>query len=92
MSYQEEYSVCVNTRLLNTYETNKDMLYYQTNDTFNAMMRAFKDELSEATCIEDIESDLQFETQIYIDRYSYDVDADDICGLIYKEYELKGAE
>jgi len=87
-----DYAVCATTSALNMHEAKQDKLDYQTNDTFDSITNAFKYELSEASCKEDIHDDLIFEIKSHIDRYSYEIDADNIEEIIFQVYDIKGAE
>ena len=90
--HMEDYCIDVNTSILNKHQDQLDNLEYQFTDTYTAVVDLFKDQLQETKCQEDIHDDLTFEIQVYMDRYSYSVDIEDIATQIYKDFKIKGAE
>ncbi len=91
-NYMQDYSIDVNTRLLDTYLDKLDNYAYQFDDTYGSIVAEFKDQLLKAECQEDVHDDLVFEIQVYSERYDYSIDIDEMATQIYKDFGLKGAE
>mgnify|MGYP000450895305 CR=1 FL=1 len=87
-----DYGVCVTTRLLDTHQDKLDNTEYQFNDTYRSIVTLFLDQLTETSVQEDINDDLTFEIQVHIERYSYNLEVEDVATQIYKDFKIKGAE
>ena len=86
-----DYMLCATTAALNKHEDRKDNLDYQFQDTYTAVVAMFKEELADTQYQEDINDDLVFEIQVYIERYSYSIEIEDVAKQIYKDFDIKGA-
>lgn len=87
-----DYMLCATTAALNKHQDRLDNKEYQFTDTYTAIVSLFLDQLTVSTVQEDIHDDLIFEIQVYAERYSYDLDIDEMATQIYKDFKIKGAE
>ena len=81
----------VNALKLATYERKQDRDCFEFNDTYQKMRSYLSELLLSADCIDDIESDVIFEIEYYINANDYNVDAHDIADELYDDFNLKGA-
>jgi len=88
----EDYGIYIATRALNTHQDKLEDTTANFNYTYRAVVDMFLDQLIPTTVQEDIHDDLIFEIQVYTERYSYNIDVEEMAKLIYKDFKIKGAE
>lgn len=76
--------------MLSTREDKQEQELFEYTATLNAMRDYLNDILSEAHCIDDVQSDVYFEVKYYIERnYFTFVDVDEIEKALYELYNLQ---
>jgi len=84
--------LCTNSMAADAHINQQEQQDNHFNETYLAIENLFKEDLKEVPTIEDIEADLLFEIQCHIERYSYNINKEDVAKQLYKNYEIMGAE
>ena len=80
---------CVNTILIDRHLDSIDVADGNFNAIYNYIVAMFRNSLENASCREDVNDDLVYETRCRIDYEEFDTNYQDVVDRIYDDYDLK---